>query len=197
MRLGCSRASSDRHGCCSLSVAHRVSRNLRLRSVDYDSKLLWLHRSLVVVINYPLLLILSMALVSMVAATAVGSLAVRAGFPLPMSDKRIGCVDGLRGYLALAVLVPSLRDLDAGHSIWRGLGSSDDQRTQQLWRRWRCAIFHDDRLGILSENFGGLSKNVLVCDLYDPYISNNPTRDGVRCACNLHHRGDGQVPILV
>ena len=57
------------------------------------------------VINYPLLLILSMALVSMVAATAVGSLAVRAGFPLPMSDKRIGCVDGLRGYLALAVLV--------------------------------------------------------------------------------------------
>ncbi len=56
-------------------------------------------------IDYPVLLILSMALVSLIAATAVGSLAVRTGFPLPTSDKRIGCVDGLRGYLALAVLV--------------------------------------------------------------------------------------------
>lgn len=61
-------------------------------------------RELAVATNYPLLLILSMTLVSLIAATAIGSLAVRTGFPLPMSDRRIGCVDGLRGYLALAVL---------------------------------------------------------------------------------------------
>ncbi|WP_237477180.1 acyltransferase family protein [Lichenibacterium dinghuense] len=39
------------------------------------------------------------------AATAVGAAAARAGFPLPPGERRIGCVDGLRGYLALAVLV--------------------------------------------------------------------------------------------
>ena len=58
----------------------------------------------VVTTSYPLLLILTMTIVSLIAATAVGSLAVRSGFPLPISDKRMGCVDGLRGYLALAVL---------------------------------------------------------------------------------------------
>jgi peptidoglycan/LPS O-acetylase OafA/YrhL len=37
-------------------------------------------------------------------ATMIAGRFVRYGFPLPAPDKRIGCVDGLRGYLALSVL---------------------------------------------------------------------------------------------
>ncbi len=38
-------------------------------------------------------------------ATLLGALLARFGFPLPPGDKRVGCVDGLRGYLALSVLI--------------------------------------------------------------------------------------------
>lgn len=44
--------------------------------------------------------ILAALLVATLVARAIGSL----GFPVPQADRRIGCVDGLRGYLALAVL---------------------------------------------------------------------------------------------
>ena len=38
-------------------------------------------------------------------ATVVADLAVRGGFPVPGGARRIGCVDGLRGYLALSVMI--------------------------------------------------------------------------------------------
>ncbi|MDH4413020.1 MAG: acyltransferase family protein [Rhizobium sp.] len=38
------------------------------------------------------------------AATSIASALARKGFPLPPEGRRIGCVDGLRGYLALAVV---------------------------------------------------------------------------------------------
>jgi len=46
-----------------------------------------------------------MAVVAITLATMVASLIGRTGFPLPPADRRIGCIDGLRGYLALAVMV--------------------------------------------------------------------------------------------
>ena len=45
------------------------------------------------------------AVAAVVLATLAGSVIARLGFPLPSEDRRIGCVDGLRGYLALAVLL--------------------------------------------------------------------------------------------
>ena len=45
------------------------------------------------------------ALVGLALATALGALLGRYGFPLPPARARIGCIDGLRGYLALAVMV--------------------------------------------------------------------------------------------
>ena len=41
---------------------------------------------------------------ALVAATGCGYLLVRLGFPVPEGGSRIGCIDGLRGYLALAVM---------------------------------------------------------------------------------------------
>lgn len=55
--------------------------------------------------HYSLVAILVATFVAFISATLVGDIAVRAGFPLPEGGKKIGCVDGLRGYLALAVLV--------------------------------------------------------------------------------------------
>ena len=43
-------------------------------------------------------------LLAFAAATLVAALAERIGFPLPASEGRMGCVDGLRGYLALSVV---------------------------------------------------------------------------------------------
>ncbi len=37
-------------------------------------------------------------------ATLAGSLLAARGFPVPPADRRIGCIDGLRGYLAISVL---------------------------------------------------------------------------------------------
>lgn len=45
---------------------------------------------------------------ALAAALLVASLVARRGFPLPPADRRLGCVDGLRGYLALAVLAHHL-----------------------------------------------------------------------------------------
>ncbi|WP_428536915.1 acyltransferase family protein [Rhodopila sp.] len=45
------------------------------------------------------------ATVALLCATMIGSLATAVGFPLPPNQRRIGCIDGLRGYLALFVLV--------------------------------------------------------------------------------------------
>lgn len=44
------------------------------------------------------------ALTAVVAATLVASAIGRFGFPVPLSERRLGNVDGLRGYLALAVV---------------------------------------------------------------------------------------------
>jgi peptidoglycan/LPS O-acetylase OafA/YrhL len=49
--------------------------------------------------------ILTGALLALVVATFAGSTTVLVGFPLPPDSRRIGCIDGLRGYLALSVLV--------------------------------------------------------------------------------------------
>ncbi len=56
-------------------------------------------------IMYPILPIVAGALLTFIGTTLVGFLAVSAGFPLPPINRRIGCIDGLRGYLALSVLV--------------------------------------------------------------------------------------------
>jgi peptidoglycan/LPS O-acetylase OafA/YrhL len=42
--------------------------------------------------------------VAVIVATLAGSLIARTGFPMPPADRRIGCIDGLRGYLAMAVM---------------------------------------------------------------------------------------------
>jgi len=55
-------------------------------------------------IDYPVIPILLGLIAALSAATATASLIARAGFPLPPDKARIGCIDGLRGYLALAVL---------------------------------------------------------------------------------------------
>ena len=44
------------------------------------------------------------ALVAVAIATVIALNLARVGFPLPPSGRRIGCVDGLRGYLALSVV---------------------------------------------------------------------------------------------
>ena len=56
-------------------------------------------------IHYPMTPILLGAMLALLCATMIGSLATTIGFPLPPNQRRIGCIDGLRGYLALFVLV--------------------------------------------------------------------------------------------
>lgn len=52
------------------------------------------------------LLVLALAAVAaLAAATLAGSLLARLGFPLPPADRRVGAIDGLRGYLALGVMI--------------------------------------------------------------------------------------------
>lgn len=53
---------------------------------------------------YPVLAIVVSTLAAFAAATVIASSTRRLGFPLPASDGRLGCIDGLRGYLALSVL---------------------------------------------------------------------------------------------
>ena len=56
-------------------------------------------------VGYPNFAILGATLAAFVVATLSGSAIARAGFPLPLAERRIGCIDGLRGYLALIVMV--------------------------------------------------------------------------------------------
>lgn len=44
-------------------------------------------------------------IIACMVATVVADLAVRGGFPVPGGARRIGCVDGMRGYLALSVMI--------------------------------------------------------------------------------------------
>lgn len=55
--------------------------------------------------TYPVVTILLGAALALVAATMFGEVLAKRGFPLPAGDRRIGCVDGLRGYLALSVMI--------------------------------------------------------------------------------------------
>jgi hypothetical protein len=56
-------------------------------------------------ISYPIVAMLVGASATYVTSTITASLIARLYFPLPSSDKRIGCIDGLRGYLAISVLI--------------------------------------------------------------------------------------------
>lgn len=53
---------------------------------------------------YPVLAIAASLLLAFMVATLIASSAGRLGFPLPVSDGRLGCIDGLRGFLALSVV---------------------------------------------------------------------------------------------
>lgn len=55
--------------------------------------------------DYPLMSIFLGAVLAFGGAAVIGDLAVRAGFPIPDGRRRLGCIDGLRGFLALSVLV--------------------------------------------------------------------------------------------
>ncbi|MFE1597880.1 acyltransferase family protein [Methylobacterium sp. ID0610] len=55
--------------------------------------------------HYPIAAILAGAGAAALAATLLAGLLARRSFPLPPAEARIGCIDGLRGLLALAVLV--------------------------------------------------------------------------------------------
>jgi peptidoglycan/LPS O-acetylase OafA/YrhL len=57
------------------------------------------------VLYYPVAAIGIAAIATYLIATAVGGIIVWAGFKVPSGDRRIGCVDGLRGYLALSVAI--------------------------------------------------------------------------------------------
>lgn len=45
------------------------------------------------------------AVATYVVATLTANWLARPGFPLPPTDRRLGCVDGLRGYLAISVFI--------------------------------------------------------------------------------------------
>lgn len=55
-------------------------------------------------LDYPTASIIGSAVATYIVAIAFGTILAGAGFPLP-SGRRIGCIDGLRGYLALSVLI--------------------------------------------------------------------------------------------
>jgi peptidoglycan/LPS O-acetylase OafA/YrhL len=55
--------------------------------------------------HYPLLAIVVGAAATYLMATVAGGAMARAGFKTPSEDRRIGCIDGLRGYLALSVAI--------------------------------------------------------------------------------------------
>lgn len=65
------------------------------------------------------------AALTLVSATVVGGTLARLGFPVPDQSRRIGCIDGLRGYLAVCVFVYHgaiwVRN-PAPEGMWSGLG---------------------------------------------------------------------------
>lgn len=58
-----------------------------------------------ILVNYHSVAILAGAVAAYVMATLAATLIARCNFPLPPEERRIGCIDGLRGYLALSVLI--------------------------------------------------------------------------------------------
>jgi peptidoglycan/LPS O-acetylase OafA/YrhL len=54
--------------------------------------------------DYPVLSFCLGVFLSLAAATMAGGVLARMGFPLPPVERRIGRIDGLRGYLALSVM---------------------------------------------------------------------------------------------
>lgn len=84
---------------------------------------------------YPSTTIILFALIALVAALAAGAVAVRLGFPLPDERRRAGSIDGLRGYLALLVMVHHF-------GVWTVYGK------QGQWR---------DPPSIVLSNFGVIS----------------------------------------
>ena len=54
---------------------------------------------------FPVAAVLASGLAGLVGATWLGSAAARLGFPVPDERRRLGAIDGLRGYLALLVMV--------------------------------------------------------------------------------------------
>lgn len=55
--------------------------------------------------NFPVAMVLVAGLAGLVLATLLGAVAARMGFPVPDERRRLGALDGLRGYLALLVMV--------------------------------------------------------------------------------------------
>lgn len=55
--------------------------------------------------NFPIAAVLTAGLAGIAIATLLGSLVARVGFPIPDEDRRLGTIDGLRGYLALLVMI--------------------------------------------------------------------------------------------
>jgi hypothetical protein len=53
--------------------------------------------------GYPIVTIAVGLILAYVVATFAAGLLANRGFPLPPEERRIGCIDGLRGYLALSV----------------------------------------------------------------------------------------------
>lgn len=54
---------------------------------------------------YPTIELTIWSVIALAVALAVGTGIARLGFPLPPPERRLGCVDGLRGFLALSVLL--------------------------------------------------------------------------------------------
>jgi peptidoglycan/LPS O-acetylase OafA/YrhL len=75
--------------------------------------------------RYPVAGVLLAIVIGFVLATVAGKWIARAGFPLPPHTRRIGDIDGLRGYLALGVV--------AHHFIiWTGFVATGDWRAPAL-----------------------------------------------------------------
>lgn len=73
-------------------------------------------------VPYPIWLMLGATLVSLVVSLAVAAVAARAGFPLPDEQRRLGQIDGLRGYLAFFVMADHFSTwtaLSRGGGGWR------------------------------------------------------------------------------
>jgi peptidoglycan/LPS O-acetylase OafA/YrhL len=55
--------------------------------------------------TYPVIELFAAAFMAYAAAILAGALLARRGFPVRLEQHRIGCVDGLRGFLAISVLI--------------------------------------------------------------------------------------------
>ena len=62
-------------------------------------------RILFAMVVYPVFTLILAGIFAYSAATLTGEILARSGFPLPPAARRIGCIDGLRGYLAISVII--------------------------------------------------------------------------------------------